>query len=241
MLKEFSPAKDANTPLYLQLASNIRGHILEGGIVPGNALPSERILCELTGMSRVTVRKSIETLIEEGVLFRKQGSGTYVARHIEAPATALTSFSDDARTRGESSTSIWVVKGLAFPTNEEAAALGVPVTKQVVKLGRIRLSGGVPLAIEHAVVPSHLLPDIESVGESLYEALEKRGNRPVKGTQKVRASVATPTEAGFLGIRENSEVLRIERLTQSIDGTKVEFTRSVYRGDTFEFVSDLKI
>ena len=78
------------TPLYLQLARNLRDHIESGGIIPGNALPSERDLSEMAGLSRVTVRKAIEQLIEEGVLFRKQGSGTFVARRIETPASPMT-------------------------------------------------------------------------------------------------------------------------------------------------------
>ena len=91
-----------NTPLYLQLANRLREQISCGGIGPGKALPSERDLSSMTGMSRVTVRKGIDLLIEEGLLFRKQGSGTFVRpQPIETPGAALSSFTDDARSRGE--------------------------------------------------------------------------------------------------------------------------------------------
>ncbi|HXA37530.1 MAG TPA: GntR family transcriptional regulator [Phenylobacterium sp.] len=228
-----------NTPLYLQLASNLRKHISAGGIEVGNALPSERDLSEMTGMSRVTIRKAIETLIEEGLLFRKQGSGTFVAPRIEAPAF-LTGFSDDARRRGENPGVIWMFKQYAAPTEEEAATLEIPASSQVARLGRVRLSGGEPLAIEHAVVPARYLPDLAQLGESLYAALDAGGFRPVRGRQRIRASLATPTEAGILSIREGSEVLRIERLTRLADDMPVEFTRSAYRGDRYDFVSELK-
>ena len=109
----------------------------------------------------------------------------------------------------------------------------------VARLGRVRLANGEPLAIEHAVVPAAWLPDLESVGNSLYEALQASGARPVSGTQRIRASLATPTEAGILAIQEKSEILRIERLTRNAKGTPVEFTRSAYRGDRYDFVSDL--
>jgi GntR family transcriptional regulator len=231
--------KDDGTPLYLQLAQNLREHIGGGGVDPGSALPSERDLSEITGMSRVTVRKGIEQLIDEGVLFRKQGAGTFVARRIETPGALLSSFTDDARLRGEDPGVIWMIKVYSHPTEEEAEALGIPVTVRVARLGRVRLAGGEPLAIEHAVVPADFLPDLAQVGESLYAALEDKGFRPVAGKQRVRAALATPTDAGILCVRQGSEVLRIERLTRIADGRAVEFTRSVYRGDRYDIVTDL--
>ncbi|QDK34847.1 MULTISPECIES: GntR family transcriptional regulator [Sphingomonadaceae] len=231
---------EEGTPLYLQLARSLREHINSGAIDPGSAVPSERELSEMAGLSRVTVRKGIEQLIGEGVLVRKQGSGTFVAKRIEAPGARLSSFSTDARLRGEDPGVVWIYKSYAQPTEEEAAALGVPVTARVARLGRVRLSGGEPLAIEHAVIPAEFMPDLESLGDSLYQALETHGFCPTTGTQRVRASLATPTEAGILCVKQNSEVLRIERTTRIPDGRIVEFTRSVYRGDRYEFVTDLK-
>lgn len=231
---------DEGGPLYLQLARSLREHISSGGIDPGSALPSERDLSEMAGMSRVTVRKGIEQLIDEGVLVRKQGSGTFVARRIETPGGKLSSFSDDTRSRGEAPGVVWINRTYAQPTEEEAAALEVSATARVARLGRVRLAGGEPLAIEHAVIPAQFLPDLDALGDSLYQALDRYGFRPTTGTQRVRASLATPTEAGILCVKQNSEVLRIERVTRIPDGRIVEFTRSVYRGDRYEFVSELK-
>lgn len=239
MREKLATRKDDSTPLYLQFANKLREHINEGGIDPGNALPSERDLSAITGISRVTVRKGIGRLIDEGLLFRKQGSGTFVAPRIEATGSTLSSFSDDARRRGESPESIWIIKSYAMPTDEEASMLQIASTADVARLGRVRLSGGDPLAIEHAVVPARLLPPLEKLGDSLYEALGAGGHRPATGTQRIRASLATPTEAGILSIRQNAEILRIERLSFLADGTPVEFTRSAYRGDRYEFVTEL--
>ncbi|WP_242153962.1 GntR family transcriptional regulator [Sphingomonas sp. BAUL-RG-20F-R05-02] len=230
---------EEGTPLYLQLARSLREHIRSGGIDPGSALPSERDLSEMAGLSRVTVRKGIEQLVGEGVLLRKQGSGTFVAGRIETAGSKLSSFSDETRARGEAPGVVWINKTYAQPTEEEAAALHITSTAQVARLGRVRLAGGEPLAIEHAIIPATFLPDLESLGDSLYQALDTHGFRPTAGTQRVRASLATPTEAGILSVRQNSEVLRIERLTQIPDGRFVEFTRSVYRGDRYEIVTPL--
>ncbi|WP_067733866.1 GntR family transcriptional regulator [Novosphingobium naphthalenivorans] len=228
------------TPLYLQLARSLREQIHDGVLHPGSALPSERDLCEMAGLSRVTVRKGIEQLIDEGVLVRRQGSGTFVTQRIEAPGARLSSFSDDTRSRGEDPGVVWINRALAQPTEEEAAVLGISPDASVVRLSRVRLAGGEPLAIENAVVPAEFLPDIGRLGDSLYKALEEYGHRPASGTQRVRASLATPTEAGILCIGQNTEVLRIERTTRTSEGRVVEFTRSVYRGDRYEFVTELR-
>lgn len=239
MRKRSAARNEDSTPLYMQLAKNLRAHIASGEVHPGSALTSERDLSQITGMSRDTVRRGIDKLIEEGVLFRKQGSGTFVTTRIEAPGSALSGFSDDVRSRGENPGVIWMMKTYAAPTEEEAAALSIAPSSKVARLGRVRLSGGEPLAIEHAVVPADLLPDLEHLGDSLYEALERNGVRPMSGKQRIRAALATPTEAGILSIQQNSEVLRIERLTRTLDGRPVEFTRSAYRGDRYDFVSEL--
>lgn len=237
---DLSASKDNNTPLYIQIAKSIRRQIDDGEIGAGEALPSERHLCEMTGASRVTIRKAVDQLIDEGLLLRKQGSGTFVSERIEMPGTYLGGFTDDALARGQEPGSIWLMRSYANPTREEASKLKISMSSVVARLGRVRLSGGEPLAIEHAIVARSHLPPIEEIGDSLYKALESMGNRPQKGRQKIRASLASPTEAGLLSIQENSEVLRIERVTWLEDGAMIEFTRSAYRGDRYEFVTDIR-
>lgn len=231
---------EGKAPIYLRLAQTLRQKIVNGELDTGDALPSERDLCRILDASRVTVRRAIETLIEEGLLIRRQGSGTYVAPRIEAQGSYLSSFSEDASARGEMTGAIWLMKTYAVASAEEARVLELDPAACVLRLGRVRLAGGEPLAIEHAIVPADFLPDLEGLGDSLYAALEARGLRPVSGTQKVRASLATPTEAGLLSIAEKSELLRIERVTRLADGRPVEFTRSAYRGDRYDFVSELR-
>lgn len=231
---------EGKAPIYLRLAQTLRQKIVIGELDTGDALPSERDLCRILEASRVTVRRAIETLIDEGLLIRRQGSGTYVAPRIEAQGSYLSSFSEDAAARGETTGAIWLMRTYAAASAEEARVLELDPAAQVLRLGRVRLASGEPLAIEHAIVPAEFIPDLEGLGDSLYAALEAHGLRPVSGTQKVRASLATPTEAGLLSIAEKSELLRIERVTRLADGRPVEFTRSAYRGDRYDFVSELR-
>lgn len=230
----------SHSPIYMQLAQKLRQEIGDGKILAGEALPSERDLCALMGASRVTVRKAIELLIEEGMLSRRQGSGTYVTPRIQAPGSYLTSFSEDAEARGETTTTHWMEKKKGFASEEEARLLDLTVEAPVLRLSRVRLADGEPLAIEHAVVPTEMLPTADKLGGSLYKALAERGNRPISGQQKIRAALAGPNEAKLLGIEEGGEILRIERLTRRADGRPVELTRSAYRGERYEFVSELR-
>lgn len=231
----------ASTPLYLQLAATLRRKIVERKIGPGEALPSERDLCDILGASRVTVRKAIEMLTDEGLLTRRQGSGTFVTERIEAPGSQLSSFSADAEARGTESDTIWIMKSRGQASEDEAQLLEIAVGAPVIRLSRVRLAGGEPLAVENAIVPADMLPTLDAVGSSLYRALECSGNRPVSGRQRIRAALAGPTEAGLLTIAEDSEILRIERITRRADGRPVELTRSAYRGDRFDFVSELRL
>ena len=239
MALDLAPGRTRSTPLYLQIAANLKQHIIAGEWREGEAVPSERELCSLTDASRVTVRKAIEELISAGLLSRRQGSGTVVNRVIETKNDALGSFSDEAAARGGTPGTIWIVRTIARPTEDEANILKIGRDSEVVRLGRVRLLDGEPLAIEHALVPRQHLPPLDDLGDSLYQALDVKGNRPVGGTQSIHASLATPTEAGLLSIAEQSAVLRIERVTRNASGDVVELTRSVYRGDRYKFVSEL--
>jgi GntR family transcriptional regulator len=230
----------ANSPIYMKLAHGLRQRIMDGEIIAGEALPSERDLCATTGASRVTVRKAIELLIEEGLLSRRQGSGTYVTPRIQAPGSFLSSFSEDAEARGEATDTIWITKVIDAASEEEARLLELSQGAAIARLSRVRMAEGEPLAIENAVVPADMLPPVGELGTSLYKALAKRGNQPISGQQKIRAALAGPYEAKLLGVDEGCEILRIERLTRRADGRPVELTRSAYRGERYEFVSELR-
>lgn len=234
-LDEASP-----TPLYLQLADLIRGQIKDGGIKTGDALPSERELSEAIGISRVTVRKSLDVLLREGLLSRRHGSGTYIAPRIEQPAALLAAFSTDMTIRGHAPGSILIEKATGLPTSDEAMALGLSPDQPVHRLARVRTADGEPLAIERAVVPATSIPSLDEVGTSLYAALEAHGAKPVRGLQRLQASLATTQEAKLLSIPAGAAVLRIERRGFLANGTPVELTRSAYRGDRYDFMVELR-
>ena len=227
------------TPLYLQLADQIRARIGDGLIKVGDALPSERELSQSGRISRVTVRKALDTLLREGLLSRRHGSGTYIAPRIEQSAGLLVGFSADMSNRGFVAGAISIERSVGVATPEEALTLALSVDAKVLRLTRVRTADDVPLAIVRAVVPAALLPRIDE-GQSLYAALAARSHRPVRGLQRLQASLATAAEAKLLSIPVGAAILRIERRAFLADGRPVEFTRSAYRGDRYDFMTEVR-
>jgi GntR family transcriptional regulator len=231
-------------PLYLQLKRWIEDVVQEGVIKPGDALPSERDLAHKVDVSRVTVRKAVQQLVRDGVLVQRHGSGTFVAPHthrVEQSLSHLTSFAEDMARRGMAVSSAWLDRGLFAPSPEETAALGLSPGEQVARISRLRISGDTPIAIERASLSAATLPDPERVGNSLYVHLERSGNRPVRATQRIRAASLGAEDAKLLAVPVGAAALHIERTSYLASGRVIEFTRSIYRGDTYDFVAELRL
>jgi GntR family transcriptional regulator len=234
----------ANGPLYLSLKNNILKAIEGGALRPGDALPSERDIAELAEVSRVTVRKAVQNLVTEGLLVQRHGSGTFVAPRIERvqqSLSSLTSFTEDMARRGLSSESVWLGRGLYPPSPEEMVTLGLSATDRVARVERLRLADGTPLAIERASLAEATLPDPSVVETSLYACLKESGNRPVRAIQRLSAALLEKEDAELLGVAPGSATLNIERISYLPSGKVIEFTRSRYRGDAYDFVAELRL
>ena len=231
-------------PLYLQLQRRIAEAIGSGRLAPGDSLPPERDMAAMTGLSRVTIRKAVQALVASGQLLQRRGSGTFVApkvERLEQALSLLTSFTEDMKRRGRSVESVWLSRALHAPAPEEVMALGLGAGDRVARLDRVRRSDGVPLAIERAALSSLILPDPESVDGSLYAVLETRGFRPTRAVQRISAANLGARDAELLGVAEGVAGLKIERVSYLPSGRVVEFTRSLYRGDAYDFAVELKL
>jgi GntR family transcriptional regulator len=226
-------------PLYQQLQRALRGAIESGVIGPDDALPPERDLAEMLKVSRITVRKAIDELVEDGLLIRKQGSGTFVSNRVEKNFAKLTSFSEDMRARGREPRSVWMNRAAGTVTPEESLTLRSSPGTPVFRFHRIRYADDAPMAIEYATVIATSLPSLESVESSLYEALETTGNRPVRALQRLRAVLLTAEQAKLLKAQERDAGLLVARVGYLKDGRAVEFSQSFYRGDIYDFVAEL--
>lgn len=243
----FTPAglDDTGTgPFYLQLQRRIADAIAQGRLKPGDSLPPEREMAALTGLSRVTVRKAVEGLVTTGQLTQKRGSGTFVAQRVERLELALSflsSFTEDMARRGRTTRSIWLARELGSPAPEDAMALGLGTSDRVARLDRVREADGIPMAIERTTLPVEVLPDPTLVESSLYAVLQARGFRPVRALQRLTAANLSPKDADLLGVVPGVAGLKIERIGYLASGRVVEFTRSLYRGDAYDFAVELKL
>ena len=231
-------------PLYLQLNRRIAEAIEAGELKPGQSLPPERDMAALTGLSRVTVRKAVQALVQAHQLVQRRGSGTFVAPRVERVEQALsrlTSFSEDMARRGKVVRSRWLSRAVHAASPEEMMALGLAAHDAVARLERVRIADDVPLAIERASLPTTILPDPEAVGGTLYGLLAGRGLKPVRAVQRLSAANLGPRDAALLEVPAGAASLRIERISYLASGRVAEFTRSLYRGDAYDFAAELQI
>lgn len=237
ILKTLDP-KD-NLPLYQQLQRGIREAIEKRILGPDDALPSERQLAEDLGISRITVRKAIDGLAAEGLLVSRQGSGNFVCTRIDKNFAKLTSFSEDMRARGRHPRSIWLKRSEGTVTPEESLKLALSPGTLVYRFHRLRFADDEPMAIEFATIDATCLPSLEAVDNSLYDALEQAGNRPVRALQRLHALLLNAEQAKLLRAKPADAGLLVERLGYLRDGRAAEFSQSIYRGDTYDFVAEL--
>jgi len=231
-------------PIYLRLKRWLEDAVRSGQIKPGDALPSERDLALRVDVSRVTVRKAVQHLVREGLLIQRHGSGTFVApqpNRVEQSLSRLTSFAEDMARRGMAVRSVWLDRGLYHASPEEMVTLGLSEGQRVARVARLRISGETPLAIERASLSASVLPDPDQIGTSLYAHLELSGNRPVRAIQRIRAANLGIEDARLLDVPAGAASLHIERISYLATGRVIEFTRSLYRGDTYDFVAELRL
>ncbi len=229
------------TPIYRRLGRGLRAAVEEGVVGVGDALPSERDLAEALGVSRVTVRNAVHELVEEGLLEKRRGAGNFVAPRVEQPLSQLTGFTEDINARGMRAGVEWIDRSTGAATPAEALALVLSPGTAVSRLYRVRLADGKPMCLEQATLPKAILPDPELVGGSLYEHLEARGTRPVRALQRLRAELLGEEHARRLHVPAGTACLYIERRSFLSDGRPVEFVRSHYRGDAYDFVAELQV
>ena len=231
-------------PRYLQLRQRLNDGVDEGILKAGSSLPPEREIASITELSRVTVRKAIQNLADDGIIVQKHGSGSFVASdtpQFEQSLSRLTSFSEDMSRRGLASTSVWLERGVFMPSPDEVLTLALSADASVSRIARLRMADGKPMAIERASLSTEMLPNPLQVEKSLYDVLDANGLRPVRALQKISALNLEAADAELLDVNIGEAGLRIERTSYLTDGRIVEFTQSIYRGDAYNFVAELRL
>ncbi|MGE8204552.1 GntR family transcriptional regulator [Heyndrickxia sp. NPDC080065] len=231
--------KESPIPMYYQIQEHIRENIKQKKWLMGEAIPSERILTEQFGVSRMTIRQAVQGLVDEGILMRKRGSGTYVSNEkVQQPLKEITSFTKLMEQRGMKASSNITVFSIRKPNEVEAEQLEINMSEDVYHIERIRLGDQIPIAIETSIVPCKLAEGLtnEDIQNSLYEFIEvKKGQALGEAKQSIEAIGASKRVAELLDLDIDSPILQIERVAILKTGSPFEYVRSQYAGSRFKF------
>ena len=237
------PSEDSSESLYKQLSQSLNRAIQEGLLNPGDSLMPERDLALNLKMSRITVRKAIDQLVEIGLLIKRQGAGTVVSENVDLVLhknlSSLNSFTADMKKRGLESYSRVTLREEGKASAKEALILNLSESAFVHRLNRVRYLVNEPLLYEIAVIPASIISITSAIDNSLYELLESKKVNPVSAKQNIHAIVADDNLADKLEIAPGSAVLFVERRGKDSSGRVVEYTQSYYRGDRYDYVVEL--
>lgn len=223
-------------PRYLEIADYLRE--LVASAEPGERLPSDAELCERFGVSRMTARQAVMVLANEHLLERKRGSGTFVSgRRVPRALGSPLSFSESMRLRGRAPSSRVLRAGPAEITVDVAAEFGIAAGTPAILLERLRLADGIPMAIEHAVIPADNsgLLDEDLTSGSLHAAFERAGRVPTRALAEVGARMATKRERDLLELPSNGIILTEVRTIFDQRGAPLEHTSTFYAAERYAF------
>ena len=237
--------RNSPVPRYHQLKEILQDHVRQGEWKPGDLIPSERELSETYGISRMTARQAITDLVNEGIFYREQGRGTFVARNkITQQLMRLSGFTEDISARGQRPSTRVLAARMQPADDVTAERLRITAGTPIVALERLRLADDEPLAIER----SHLFfrnceqllsEDLEH--HSLYHLLETRFGMPLmEADQELEAGLANNVDGTILQLAVGSAVLFTRRTTYTDRNQPIEYAQAVYRGNKYIFYTHMK-
>ena len=227
--------RESPIPLYFQVSKKLEHAIRTGALTPGTRIENEISLSERLGLSRPTIRRAIQSLVDSGLVIRRRGVGTQVVHGSITRDLELTSLFDDLTAQG-GQPSTRVTRCEMEPASSFIAdELGVELGSPVLAISRVRSVDGVPMAILTNWLPGELsditVGELEATG--LYQAMRKRGRIPQIGKQKLGARKATPQESLELDIERGSAVLTMNRTAYDNSGQAIESGHHCYRPDLY--------
>lgn len=236
--------RGSGVPLHYQIQQRLMNLIRSGALSPSQPLPSVQDIAQRVGVSQMTARQAIKALCDLGVIYTRQGKGTFVSGMKHArDFRQVHSFTEEMKSRGSAPTSKVLSFRLQAANQEVRKALQLDAGQRVFRLRRIRYSDGMPLGIEYSSLPQNICPgllDSFDPTTSLYRELAQRyGIRMEITDETVEVGKATDEEAPLLRIQPGSPVFLLTRLSYSESGEPVEYVRSTYRGDRYKIVNRL--
>jgi DNA-binding GntR family transcriptional regulator len=247
--------RGAERPLWEQVSDRLHVDIEQGAPERGARLPSEAELSRRYDVSRVTLRMALAHLEKRGVVHPQAGRGWFVGRvqdrerpSDERPVSEepgmLQSFTEMARSRGLTAGAV-VLHCRRRPAElDEAEDLGIAPGAPVLSLRRLRQLDGIAVAVDHSLVPSAFLPDVDAEDfrdASLYSALRRHGVNPYRADYEVQAIAADAEDARLLGVEPGAPLLSARQVCLDDRGRRIERGHITYRGDRYRFRAVLQV
>jgi len=225
-------------PLYFQVAQHLERAIESGELPPGAQLENEVQLAEQLGLSRPTMRRAMQYLVDRGLLVRRRGIGTQVVRAKVKRPVELSSLWDDLARSGQQPATTVLANTAEQAAGQVARSLGVAEGTPVTVLERLRLARGEPLARLRNYLPSGLVPALTEEAlqrQGLYQLLRAGGVTLHAAAQTIGARAATLAEARLLDEAKGAPLLTMERTTYDDQGRAVEYGTHIYRASRYSF------
>nr|WP_026181311.1 GntR family transcriptional regulator [Demetria terragena] len=222
--------RSSPVPLYHQLAQQFQQAVTDGRLQPGDPFENEVAIAQRLRLSRPTVRRAIQELVDQGLVIRRRGLGTTVSNRKVHRKVGLTSLYDDLQGAGQ--TPRTELLELELVENEPAAVgLDLPPDTPLLYVKRLRFAGDSPLALLQNWLPPayHDLSEDELRTGGMYQALHNRGVRPVVARQSIGARMPTAPERRHLQLRGTQPLLTMTRLAFDSAGQAVEYGDHCYR------------
>lgn len=227
-------------PLYHQISEPIKELILDGTIPPGAKLEDELSMASRLGVSRPTARRALQSLVDLRLVVRKRAVGTIVAPKEIHRQVKLSSLYDDLKDSGQKPTTRVISYEEVEASQEIAEDLRLEEGQTVIKVVRLRLANGEPLAIMTNYLPSEVAPtEKELRSGGLYDAMRSHGHEVVSASQTISARKASSEEAEILQESRGAAILSMRRIAYNQSGVPIEIGDHVYRASRYRFTVSL--
>lgn len=229
--------QDSMTPLYVQLMNEVENSIKNGEYKPGDKLLTETEMAKKYGVSLITVRKAIGSLMDQGLVMRKQGKGTFVTKpKISKNMKKLQSFSEMCEQIGMVPGARMLENRLVTAEGRVAASLGVEPGSKVIHISRLRYADMEPMQIESSYFPLKyaFLLDAKFDDNSLFDHLREKSGAQVASSEKmIELCRATAEEAELLGVKKGDALLLVRSTAFDKDGEPLYAGQQIINGDRF--------
>jgi GntR family transcriptional regulator len=238
------PLRSDGVPFHYQVKQQVRELIENGSWQPGTQIPSELELGQRFGVSRPTIRQALQALVNDGLLVRQRGKGTYVCYpKLEQPLTSVYSLTQLLTSKGITPQTRILELNAVAAEGRAATQLQVAPGTPLWKLRRLRLANDVPILLDTTWLPAAIWPAFNPdllQSHSLYEVLARwYGRRAVRAQEALEPIVTDDYESGVLECKTGQAAFLVERTTYDQTGVPVEFTKTVSRGDRMRLTINL--